>query len=67
MSKKMKPGDEPPSGDLEARVTSLNPRGEVYSWQGKQFPPDEWVEVTPEEAGQLLWMEAWSVRPKESG
>lgn len=66
MQKRVKPGAEPPTGDLEARVTSLNPRGLVYTWQGKEFPPDEWVDVTPEEAGQLLWMTAFTVRPKES-
>jgi hypothetical protein len=63
--KRMKPG-EPAAGDLEARVTSLNPRGYVYSWQGKEFPPDEWVDVTEDEAGQLLWLSAFTVRLKES-
>lgn len=65
-TKRVKPGDAPPAGDLEARVTSLNPRGMVYSWQGKEFPPDEWVPITADEAGQLMWMSAFSVRPKES-
>jgi hypothetical protein len=66
VARRPKPGEAPPSGDLEARVAGLNPRGAVYTWQGKEFPPDEWVPITSDEATQLLWMSAFTVRPKES-
>jgi hypothetical protein len=66
VARRPKPGEAPPSGDLEARVTSLNPRGYPYRLWEKEFPPDQWVDVTEDEAGQLLWLSPFVVRLKET-
>ena len=50
---------------IQAQAKDTNERGEPYRLFDMEFPPGEWVDVTPTQAEQLGWHDWVKLRPRE--